>query len=61
MKKIVTLIIITTIGINGCSYFTSDQISESEKLRIEYQNIIQEIDSVLEEKIEYLVGTYIHY
>ena len=55
MKKIATLIIITTIGINGCSYFTSDQISESEKLRIEYQNIIQEIDSVLEEKIDQII------
>lgn len=55
MKKIATLIIIATLGINGCSFFASDQASESEKLRIEYQNIIQEIDSVLEEKIDQIV------
>ncbi len=55
MKRISTLLLIIMISFNGCNYFNSDQLSESEKLRIEYQNIIKEIDSVLEEKIDQIV------
>ena len=55
MKSISTLFLIILISLNGCNYFNSDQLSESEKLRIEYQNIIKEIDSVLEEKIDQIV------
>ncbi len=55
MKKIMVLLFITAISFNGCSYFKSDGLSESEKLRIEYKNIIEEIDTVLEEKIDQII------
>jgi|TARA_B110000438_G_scaffold291934_1_gene329557 S1-C subfamily serine protease len=53
MKKILPFCISLIVILNSCSYFSSeDKLSQAELLKIEYQNIVNEIDSILNTKLE---------
>ena len=53
MKKILPFCISVIVILNSCSYFSSeDKLSQAELLKIEYQNIVKEIDSILNTKLD---------